>query len=353
MQFEQAFAPDCYIELLYLCRPPTEDDVRQSTRVSGLVTVMIALVMTAFPAPGNAQTFPNKPIRFVLPYAPGGIIDYVGRTLAQHLSEPLGQSVVAENRPGAGGIAGTDAVARSAPDGYTLVLMDPAIVINPSLQPSMPYDLFKQLVTVSIVSSSPEVLVVTPQLPIKTVSDLVAYGKANPGKLNFASAGVGTTPHLAGELFKQRTGIEATHVPYRGIGASYTDMMSGKIQFAFSSIAGALPFTSDNRVRALATTGRERVAVYPDLPTVSEAGLPGFEVDLWLGVFAPAGLPADVLARLNGSILKTLQNPEVKTALAKVGVSPRGTSAQEGTTILRTEFDKWKQVITDGNIHEN
>ena len=186
-----------------------------------------------------AQNYPNKPVRLVLPYAPGGIIDYVGRTLAQHLSEPLGQPVVAENRPGAGGIAGTDTVARSAPDGYTIVIMDPAIVINPTLQPSMPYDLFKQLATVSIVSSSPEVLVVAPQLPVKTLKDLIDYGKANPGKLNFASAGIGTTPHLAGELFKQRAGVDATHVPYRGIGASYTDMMANKIQFAFSSIAGA------------------------------------------------------------------------------------------------------------------
>ena len=263
-----------------------------------LAPLLVALATSA----ALAQNYPNKPVRLVLPYAPGGIIDYVGRTLAQHLSEPLGQPVVAENRPGAGGIAGTDTVARSAPDGYTIVIMDPAIVINPTLQPTMPYDLFKQLATVSIVSSSPEVLVVAPQLPVKTLKDLIDYGKANPGKLNFASAGIGTTPHLAGELFKQRAGVDATHVPYRGIGASYTDMMANKIQFAFSSIAGALPFTTDNRVRPIATTGLKRVDVYPDIPTVDEAGLKGFEVDLWLGIFAPAGLPADVLAKLNGAL---------------------------------------------------
>jgi tripartite-type tricarboxylate transporter receptor subunit TctC len=297
-----------------------------------------------------AQAYPTKPVRLVLPYAPGGIIDYVGRTLAQHLSEPLGQPVVAENRPGAGGIAGTDTVARSAPDGYTIVIMDPAIVINPTLQPSMPYDLFKQLTTVSIVSSSPEVLVVAPQLPVKTLSELIAYGKANPGKLNFASAGIGTTPHLAGEMFKQQAGVDATHVPYRGIGASYTDMMANKIQFAFSSIAGALPFTTDNRVRPIATTGLKRVNVYPDVPTVDEGGLQGFNVDLWLGIFAPAGLPVDVLAKLNSALTKTLQNPEVKTALAKVGVEPRGTSTQEGAEILKSEFEKWKKVITEGKI---
>jgi tripartite-type tricarboxylate transporter receptor subunit TctC len=154
-------------------------------------------------------------------------------------------------------------------------------------------------------------------------------------------------------MFKQRTGIEATHIPYRGIGASFTDMMSGKVQFAFSSIAGALPFTSDNRVRPLATTGLQRSSVYPDLPTVDEAGLKGFEVDLWLGVFAPSGIPADVLARLNSEIGKTLRRDEVKAALAKVGVEPRGTSPQDGATFLKAEFDKWKTVIAEGNIKEN
>jgi tripartite-type tricarboxylate transporter receptor subunit TctC len=300
-----------------------------------------------------AQSYPNKPIKLILPYSPGGIIDYVGRTLAQHLGETIGQQVVAENRPGAGGIVGTDAAARSPADGYTIVLMDPAIVINPTLQPTIPYDLFKQLQTVSIISSSPEVLVVSPALPVKTVAELIAYGKANPGKLNFASAGIGTTPHLAGELFKQRTGIDATHVPYRSIGASYPDMMNDKVQFAFSSIAGALPFTSDNRVRAIATTGPKRSSVYPDQPTMEEAGLAGFQVDLWLGVFAPAGLPPDVLAKLNGAIETVLKKEELKTAFAKVGVEPRGSNPDDGGKFLKVEYDLWKRVITDGKIQAN
>lgn len=322
-------------------------------RISWSALLAVPALVTCLGASALAQSYPSKPVRLVLPYNPGGIIDYVGRTLAQHLGETLGQPVVAENKPGGGGIAGTDAVARSAADGYTLVLMDPAIVINPTLQPSVPYDLFKQLQTVSIVSSSPEVLVVSPHLPVKSFAEFVSYGKANPGKLNFASAGIGTTPHLAGEMFKQRTGIDATHIPYRGIGASYTDMMSGKVQFAFSSIAGALPFTSDNRVRPLATTGLKRSSVYPDLPTVDEGGLKGFEVDLWLGVFAPSAIPADVLARLNSDINKTLQKEEVKAAFAKVGVEPRGSSPQDGAKFLKAEFDKWKTVIAEGNIKEN
>ncbi len=298
------------------------------------------------------QAYPSKPVRLVLPYSPGGIIDYVGRTMAQYLTGPLGQPVIAENRPGAGGITGTDTVARSAPDGYNLVLMDPAIVINPTLQPSMPYDLFKQLATVSIISTSPEVVVVSPELPVKTLADLIAYGKANPGKLNFASAGIGTTPHLAGELFKQRTGIDATHVPYKSIGQSYPDMMSNKVQFAFSSIAGALPFTTDNRVRPIATSGLTRSPVYPDAPTVDEAGLKGFEVDLWLGIFAPTGTPADVVEKLNGAIKVALKDPELIKAFAKVGVEPRGTSAKDGEAFLKAEFGKWKKVIEDGNIKD-
>jgi tripartite-type tricarboxylate transporter receptor subunit TctC len=314
--------------------------------------LLLAPILMALSVVGAvAQGYPNRPIKLVMPYAPGGIIDFAGRKVAQYLADALGQPVVAENHPGAGGMLGTDLVARSAPDGYTLVIMDPAIVINPTLQPSVPYDLFRQLKAVSIVTSSPEVVVVAPDLPVKTFAELIAYGKQNPGKLNFGSAGIGTTPHLAGELFKLRTGIDAVHVPYRGIGQIYPDMMTNKIQFAFSSIAGALPFTQDNRVRALATTGLTRAAVYPDLPTVDEAGIKGFTVDLWLGVFAPAGVPADILAKLNTAINdKVLKNPEFKTAVAKFGVEPRGTSLDDGAATLKAEFEMWKTVITEAKI---
>jgi tripartite-type tricarboxylate transporter receptor subunit TctC len=193
------------------------------------------------------------------------------------------------------------------------------------------------------------VIVAWPNLPVKTFGELVAYAKANPGKLNFASAGIGTAPHLAGEMIKLRTGIEMTHVPYRGIGAAYPDVMSGKVQLAFSSIAGAVPFTSDNRVRAIATTGSARSPVYPDVPTVAET-LPGFDVDLWIGIYAPAGLPPAVLAKLSGEINKVLQHPELKAAFAKIGVTPRGTSPEEGAAFTRSEFEKWKKVIVDGKI---
>ncbi|HEY2533353.1 MAG TPA: tripartite tricarboxylate transporter substrate binding protein [Xanthobacteraceae bacterium] len=308
---------------------------------------VVAMVLTAAAA---ADAFPARPIRLIMPYSPGGIVDFAGRVLAQKLGDALGQTVVAENRPGAGGIVGVDFVAHSAPDGYDIVIIDPAVVINPTLQKSLPYDIFKDLVTISIINSSPEVLVVAPQLGVNTYAQLVSYGKANPGKLNFASAGVGTTPHLAAEMWALRTGIRATHVPYKGVGPSFVDLMSGKVQMLFSSIAGALPFTSKGSVIPLATTGLERSPVYPDLPTVAEAGIPGYDVDLWLGVYGPAGMPPDVLATLNNGIAQALKDDELKSAFAKFGLTPRGTSLAEGAAWTRSEYEKWKKVITDGHI---
>ena len=304
---------------------------------------LAALVCAAaLPSPSRAQSYPSKPIHFVLPYVPGGIIDTAGRHLAVRLSERLGQSVVPENRPGAGGMVGT-------PDGYTILLTDPALVTNPTLQSDVPYDL-KALQAVSIVGSSPAVIVASLSLPAKTLPELIAYAKANPGKLNFASAGIGTAPHLAGEMIKLRAGIEMTHVPYRGIGAAYPDVMSGKVQLAFSSIAGAVPFTGDNRVRPLATTGSARSSVYPDVPTVAESGLPGFDVDLWIAVYAPAGLPPQVLAKLDSELNKALEHPELKAAFAKIGVTPRGTTPEEAAAFTSSEYEKWRKVIVEGKI---
>ena len=319
-------------------------------RLKSAVRVLLwpALLM-AFVAPAHAETFPSRPLHLILPFQPGGIVDFAGRVLAQKLGDDLGQTVVPDNKPGAGGIVGLDYVAHSAPDGYDIVLIDPSVVINQTLQKSLPYDVFKDLVTVSIINSSPEVLVVAPQLGIKTYSDLVAYGKANPGKLNYASAGVGTTPHLAAAMWAQRTGINAVHVPYKGVGPSFVDLMSNKVQMEFSSIAGALPFTSKGSVIALATTGVKRSPVYPDLPTVSEF-LPGYSVDLWLGVYGPAGMPPDVLAKLNSGIAKALQDDQLKASFAKFGLTPRGTDIPEGAAFTKSEYEKWKKVITDGHI---
>ncbi len=307
--------------------------------------MVLALAGTQAPA----QTYPTKPIRLVLPYTPGGIIDTAGRNLAIRLTEELGQSVVPENRPGAGGAVGTDVVARSAPDGYSIVLTDPGLVTNPTLVPTTPYDLSK-LQAVSIIGSSPTVIVASKNFPANTFAEFLSYAKANPGKVNFATAGIGTAPHLAGEMIKLQTGIDMQHVPYRGIGSAYPDVMSGKVQLAFSSIAGAVPFIADGRVKPLATTRIVRSAVYPDVPTVAESGLPGFDVDLWIAIYAPAGTPPAVLARLNGAIKKALQHPDMKAALAKIGVEPRGTSVEEAAAITKSEYEKWKKVIVEGKI---
>ena len=297
----------------------------------------------------SAKGFPSRPIHLILPYAPGGIIEFVGRTLSQKLGEVLGQPVVVEDRPGAGGIVGVDYVAHAAPDGYTIVLVDPAIVTNPTLHKSLPYDIFKDLVTISIVATAPEVLVVAPQLGVKTHAALVAYGKANPGKLNYASAGIGSTPHLAAEMWKAHAGIDATHVPYKGIGPAFIDLMSGKVQMTFSSLPAAMPFMGKGSLIPLATTGLKRSPMYPDLPTVSEL-LPGYVVDLWLGVYGTAGMPPDVLATLNSGLDKALRDDQLKAAFAKFGIAPRGTTVQEGAAFTKEEYEKWRKVITDAHI---
>jgi len=311
---------------------------------------LCAIVLVAAAGAAFGQAYPSKPLRLVLPYAPGGVVDFIGRTLGQRLSEQLGQAVIADNRPGAGGIIGVEATAKSAPDGYTLVLMDPAIVINTVLQDAVPYDVIRDLDTVSIVGSSPLVLAANPALPVKSVAELVAYAKAHSGQLNFASAGIGTTPHMAGELLKLRIGVPMTHVPYKGMGPAMADLVSGRVQFSFGSITAALPFLNDHRLRGLATTGAKRSSALPDLPTVIEAGLPGFEVDLWLGLFGPAHLPPAALARLNAETRKATEHPDARAAFAKVGVEPRGASPEESAVFVKAEYEKWNRVVRDAML---
>jgi tripartite-type tricarboxylate transporter receptor subunit TctC len=320
--------------------------------IAGVALRILLLAMVAFacgmPA-ASAENFPSRPIHLILPYAPGGIIEFVGRTLSQKLGEVLHQPVVVEDRPGAGSIVGIDYVARAAPDGYNIVLADPAIVTNPTLHKSLPYDIFKDLVAISIVATAPEVLVVAPQLGVKTHAALLAYGRANSGKLYYASAGIGSTPHLAAEMWEAQAGIDATHVPYKGIGPAFIDVMSGKVQMTFSSLPAAMPFMSKGSLVAIATTGLQRAPMYPDLPTVSEL-LPGYVVDLWLGIYGTAETPPDVLATLNSGLDKALRDDQLKAAFAKFGIAPRGTTLQEGAAFTKEEYEKWRKVITDAHI---
>jgi tripartite-type tricarboxylate transporter receptor subunit TctC len=320
-------------------------------RERAIVSVFCCLALGRIAAtPACSEDYPARPVRLVISYQPGGIVDFTGRVLAQQLSLVLGQPFVVENRPGAGGIVGVDSVAHAAPDGYDLVLADPSIVTNPVLHKTMPFDVFKDLAPISLVGSSPNVLAVTSELPVKSFAELVAYGKANPGRLNFGSPGIGTTGHLSGEMFKQRLNIDAIHVPYKGAGPAYIDLISGKVEMMFSSITGALPFTAKGSIVPLATTGHVRSPSYPDLPTVEEENLPGFVVDTWLCLFAPAGTPDSVLAMLNGGVAKAVQSDDLKTSFAKFGIEPRRSSIPETSSFVRTEYAKWKSVIDDSHI---
>lgn len=301
----------------------------------------------------HAQNYPTRTIRLIVPYAPGGIVDYVGRNVAQRLAESLAQNVVVDNRPGAGGVVGVDITSKASPDGYTLVVMDPAIVINPSLLPKVPYDIHKDLTPVTIISSSPLVLAVNPKVPATNVQELIAVARSQPGSLSFASAGVGTTPHMAGEFFKARIKQDLVHVPYKGSGPAMADLVGGQVQMTFSSITAALPFIKDGRLRGLATTGEKRANALATLPTVIESGFPGFEVNLWLGLFVPARTPQEIVARLNNEVRNALQIGEVKSAFDKVGADPLGSSTRDASAFVQKEFRKWADVIRTANIKPN
>lgn len=294
--------------------------------------------------------FPNKPVRLIVPVAAGGPTDIVARMLAEKLSKIWGQQVVIENKGGAGTNIGNEYVAQSDPDGYTVLFATASLAVNTSLYRSLSYDPIADFAPVSLVTELAYFVFVPNSSPAHSIKELIDHARSRPGKLTMASPGTGSAPFLAEMLFLQMAGIEMTHVPYRGIGAAYPDVMSGKVQLAFSSIAGAVPFTSDNRVRPIATTGSARSPVYPNVPTVAESGLPGFDVDLWIGIYAPAGMPPAVLAKLNSELNKVLQQPELKAAFGKIGITPRGTSPEEGAAFTRSEYEKWKKVIVEGKI---
>jgi len=320
-----------------------------------LAVLTLAASATALPAHAqqsstSGQGYPSKTIRLIVPYAPGGIVDYVGRIIGQRLADTFAQNVVVDNRPGAGGVVGVDITSKATPDGYTLVIMDPAIVINPSLLPKVPYDIHRDLRPVAIISSSPLVLAVNAKVPANNIQELVTLARAQPGKLSFASAGVGTTPHMAGEFFKERIKQELVHVPYKGSGPAMADLVGGQVQMTFSSITAALPFIKDGRLRGLATTGEKRASALSNLPTVIESGFPGFEVNLWLALFAPSKTPPEIVAKLNAETRKALQLPEVKAAFDKVGADPVGSTTPEAAAFVQKEFRKWADVIKSANI---
>lgn len=311
--------------------------------------VPAALVLLACAAHAGAQNYPTRPIRLIVPLAPSGGMDTIARGIAQKLTESLGQSVVVDNRSGGGGVIGVELVARSAPDGHTLLMMNATGLIYPLMYKAQ-YDVVRDFHAIAQVTTQPYIIVVNPAVPVKSIAELIAYAKSNPGKLNFASSGNGSLIHLMTELFKSTTGAPMTHVPYRGVGAAYPDLLGGQIQLVFASSISAMQLIHAQRLRALAVTGARRARALPELPTVIEAGVPGFAVNQWYGLLAAAGTPAVIVDRLNRETNQALQAPEVIARFAGDGAEAAGGTPQQFAAHIKAERDKWAKVIKQAGI---
>ena len=298
----------------------------------------------------RAQTYPSKPIRLVVPYSPGGGADTTARLIAPKLQEALGETVVVENRPGAGGVIGDEIVAKAAPDGHTLLIGAFAHAVNPSLLPKMPFRTPEDFAPISLLVTVPELLVITPSHSAKSVAELVAMARAQPGKLFYASSGNGSAQHLAAELFKLRTGTDIGHVPYKGGGLAVADVAAGHVPFYFGNMSAALPQARGNRVRALAVTSAERSPAAPDVPTLAEAGVKDCEISEWNALLAPAGTPAAVLERLHAEVAKIMRMADMKEKFADLGATAIGSTPAEFAAFLRAEMAKWAEVVKAANI---
>ena len=313
-----------------------------------LALCAVALLAGAAPVAFAQSGYPSRSVRLVVPFPPGGTTDILARAAAQKLTEVLGQQVIVDNRPGAGGNIGAELVAHAPPDGYTLLMGTVGThAINASLYSKMPYDHIKDFAPVILVAGVPNVLVVTPSLPVNSVQELIAYAKANPGKLNFASSGNGTSIHLSGELFKSLTGVTMTHVPYKGSALALTDLVGGQVQLMFDNLPSSLAFIKAGKLRALAVTSATRAAALPDVPTMVEAGVPGFEATAWFGILAPAGTPRDVVTRLNGEVAKWLASPEAREKLMAQGAIAAGGSPEDFAHHIAAETTKWAKVVKE------
>lgn len=319
-------------------------------RRSFTLTAVTTVAMAISGAPVHAQQYPAKAITIVVPATPGGAIDLTARLIGQKLTDAWGQGVVIDNKAGATGIIGTEAVAKAAPDGHMLALIASSHAINPSMKKALPYDTLKNFEPVILTHSVPLVLVVSNEIPAKTVKELVAYGKAHPGKLSFASSGPGGAPHFSGELFKSMTGIDMAHVPYKGSTAAHVDLISGRTSMMFDTVAAIAPQIKAGKVRALAVTTAKRVPSLKDLPTMAEAGLAGYETSTWGGVLAPAGTPKAVVAKLNAEMNKALGAPDVRQKLADAGIEPEGGTPEQFTRFIQSEMGKWGKVAKDAGI---
>jgi tripartite-type tricarboxylate transporter receptor subunit TctC len=320
--------------------------------VSGLTA--LAVGGSHWPTGASAQVYPNRIIRLVVPFAPGGSNDIIARLIGERMGEALGQTVVVDNRPGAGGVIGTDSVVKSAPDGYTLMIgATSTMAANPSLYTKMNLDPAKDLTPITRIASGPFVLAVNSSLPARSVKELIALSKDKPGAINFGSSGVGSSLQLAAELFKSTAHVDIVHVPYKGLAPALADLVAGRIHIIFSDMAGLLPFVQSGQLRALGVTSAQRFSDLPNLPTLAEAGVPGYEATSWYGILGPAGMPADVVAKLNRELTRIVHAPAMKEKFASLGIEPVTGTADEFGAYIRSEMVKWRGVATSADIKVN
>ena len=312
---------------------------------------LLSVLLCGVAGSALAQAYPAKPVRFIVPYAPGGNTDVLSRLLGQKLAEAWGQQFIIDNRPGAGGTLGTDLAAHSVADGYTIVMATFGSVITARiLYPTLGYEPLRDLAPVVMVSTPPGILVENPAVPAKTVSELISYAKANPHKLNYGSPGTGAWNHLFFELFKQQAGVDIVHVPYKGVAPAVTDLLANQVQLVMSAFPPAMPHVKSGRLRALAVTGAKRLSLLPDLPTIAESGLPGYDATAWFAIMAPAGTPPEIITRLNSELNRILQLPESKQSLAADGAEPAGGTPEDVARSARAETAKWTTLAKRLNL---
>ncbi len=319
--------------------------------MSMLARALLALTLSFLPTLGLAQDFPNRPIKLVVPFPPGGPNDIIARVVGQRMQELLGQPVVVENRAGAGGVLGTDAVAKSPPDGYTIAITSAgALAISASLQEKVPYDSTKDFRAVTLVAKVPELLVLATNVPAGSLPELLALAKSKPGQLNFASSGSGSMPHLAGELLRLEGKVDIVHVPYRGAAPAVNDILGGQVQMVFLDLPVLLPHVQAGKVKPIVVGSKERVPTLPDVPTTTEAGLPKIEAENWYGMVAPAGTPDAVIGKLNKAAVDALRSPEVKDKLSAQGAILVGDTPEEFAAYIKSEIKKWGDVVKSAGV---
>lgn len=309
-----------------------------------------AALLLAASAVAHAQGYPSRPVRLIVPTSPGGGTDISARMLAPKLSEYLGQQIVVDNRPGASTMIGVELVARAVPDGYTLLMGISSLAIAPYIQTKVPYDAVKDFAPVSQVVVLPNLMVSHPSLPARAVKELVAFARTRPGQINFAAGSVGSNPHLAMELFLSMTGLKMVHVPYKGQGPALIDLMAGHVSLSMANMLSALPHVKNGRLRAIGVTGAKRASIAPDVPTIAEAGVPGYEVVQWFGILAPAHTPRDIIIRLHASIVRAVQDPAIRERFSSDGADTIGSTPEEFAAVIRADLGKWSKVIKDAGI---